>query len=250
MIDDTTMNSLFGAKLIDSEGEKVGTVKNVYVDRNSGRPLFAGVATGLFGSKESFVPLDDAELVGEEVRSARTKEQIKDAPRIDADGALTEDDEQRLWAHYEPAEGSDDAGRDEHRDRDGDRRDHDGDSHDDRRDHDGHDGHSARVPHSDGDRHDGVRDGDDTTESASSDQVTLGDGRLRRDVVTDEQTVVVPVQREEIVVDPQGRVVTEPVDAPDVAAPDRGAVNDADAPTESRSGRHVDEAAAVDDDRR
>lgn len=241
MIDDTIMNSLFGAKLIDSEGEKVGTVKNVYVDRNSGRPLFAGVATGLFGSKESFVPLNDAELVGEEVRSARTKEQIKDAPRIDADGALTEEDEQRLWAHYEPAEGSDDAGRDEHHDEHRD--------HDDRRDRDAHDrsGHSAHVPHFDGDRHDGVRDGDDTTESASSDQVTLGGGRLSRNVVTEEQMVTVPVQREEIVVDPQGRVVTEPVDAPDARVPDRA---DEGASTESRSGRHIDESATLDDDRR
>ena len=35
-----------------------------------------------------------------EVRLAYTKDQIKDAPNVDADGALSREEEQRLYEHY------------------------------------------------------------------------------------------------------------------------------------------------------
>ncbi|WP_349814746.1 PRC-barrel domain-containing protein [Curtobacterium sp. MCJR17_043] len=56
MIDTNNINSVFDAKVIDPDGQKVGTVKQVYVDNTDGHPLFASVSTGLFGTSESFVP--------------------------------------------------------------------------------------------------------------------------------------------------------------------------------------------------
>ncbi|PYY35578.1 DUF2382 domain-containing protein [Curtobacterium sp. MCPF17_046] len=100
MIDTNNINSVFDAKVIDPDGQKVGTVKQVYVDNTDGHPLFASVSTGLFGTSESFVPLEGADLTGDELRVAYDKDRIKDAPRIDADGDLSDDEQDRIFDHY------------------------------------------------------------------------------------------------------------------------------------------------------
>jgi uncharacterized protein (TIGR02271 family) len=100
MIDTTNMNSVFGAKVVDPDGEKVGTVKQVYVDQQDGHPLFPSVSTGLFGSSESFVPLEGAELTGDELRVAHDKGRIKDAPRVEADAELSDEEQDRIFEHY------------------------------------------------------------------------------------------------------------------------------------------------------
>ena len=63
-------------------------------------PEWVTVSTGLFGTRTTFVPIGDAELTDGEVRLAYTKDQIKDAPNVDADGALSRDEEQHLYEHY------------------------------------------------------------------------------------------------------------------------------------------------------
>jgi uncharacterized protein (TIGR02271 family) len=89
-----------GAKAIDANGDKVGTIDEVYLDRGSNEPEWVTVSTGLFGTRTSFVPIGDAQLTGGEVRLGYTKDQIKDAPNVDADGALSRDEERRLYEHY------------------------------------------------------------------------------------------------------------------------------------------------------
>lgn len=111
MIDSHNINSLFDADVVDPEGSKIGTVKHVYVDPDSGRPLFAGVTTGWFGMSESFVPLRDAEFDREVLHVEYDKETVKHAPRIDADGTLTDDDIDRIEDYYDggSADDSDDS---------------------------------------------------------------------------------------------------------------------------------------------
>ena len=73
-----------GMKVVDADGNKVGTIQDVFLDRQTGEPGWATVKTGLFGLKSSFVPIRDAEVIGEnEVRVPYQKAQIKDAPRVD-----------------------------------------------------------------------------------------------------------------------------------------------------------------------
>ncbi|PYY61404.1 photosystem reaction center subunit H [Curtobacterium sp. MCSS17_011] len=100
MIDSTNLNSVFGAQVTDPDGAKVGTVKQVYVDQQDGHPLFASVSTGLFGRSESFVPLEGADLSGDELRVAYGKDQIKDAPRVEGDGELSDEEQDRVFDHY------------------------------------------------------------------------------------------------------------------------------------------------------
>lgn len=86
--------------VIDSAGAKVGTVSDVYVDDETSQPDWLAVKTGMFGTKVSFVPIQGARLDGETVAVAFEKEKIKDAPRIETDGALSVDDERELYAYY------------------------------------------------------------------------------------------------------------------------------------------------------
>ena len=89
-----------GAKAVDINGDKVGTVDEVYLDRGSEQPEWVTVSTGLFGTRTRFVPIGDAELIDGEVRLGYAKDQIKDAPNVDADGALSRAEEQALYEHY------------------------------------------------------------------------------------------------------------------------------------------------------
>jgi sporulation protein YlmC with PRC-barrel domain len=90
-----------GAKMVDRDGDKIGTIEDIYLDRHTGEPAWATVKTGLFGTKVSFVPISDAGSAGEgEVRVNLEKGQVKDAPSVDPDGLLTADEERRLYEHY------------------------------------------------------------------------------------------------------------------------------------------------------
>jgi len=100
MIDTTNLPSLIGADVLDAEGDKIGTVGQIYVNSETNEPLWASVRTGLFGLAESFVPLQGADSDADTVRVTFQKDFVKDAPRIDADGALSEDEEATLYSYY------------------------------------------------------------------------------------------------------------------------------------------------------
>jgi sporulation protein YlmC with PRC-barrel domain len=90
-----------GRKMVDADGDKIGTIEDIYLDRQTGEPSWAAVKTGLFGHKHTLVPIRDAELAGDdEIRVPFQKEQVKDAPRVEAEEELTPDEERTLWEHY------------------------------------------------------------------------------------------------------------------------------------------------------
>jgi uncharacterized protein (TIGR02271 family) len=99
MIDSKNINDLAGADVYDDADAKIGTVGQVYVDADQ-NPVWVTVRTGLFGSSESFAPLADARLDGGAVRVAHEKAFVKDAPRIDADGQLSTEEEEALYTYY------------------------------------------------------------------------------------------------------------------------------------------------------
>lgn len=86
--------------VLDPSGDKVGTVSDVYLDNDSGQPEWLAVSTGMFGTKVSFVPLADASITGDDVMVAHSKAMIKDAPRAEADGQLSPEEESALYAYY------------------------------------------------------------------------------------------------------------------------------------------------------
>jgi uncharacterized protein (TIGR02271 family) len=89
-----------GRDVVGSDGEKIGTVDEVYLDTASGEPEWLSINTGLFGLKSSFAPIQGAQPEGGAVRIAYTKEQVKDAPSIEPDQELNDSEERTLWSHY------------------------------------------------------------------------------------------------------------------------------------------------------
>ncbi len=89
-----------GNTVRDRTGEKIGTVGDVFLDRQTDRPAWVGVKTGFFGSKQSYVSLTGVEAVADELRLPYDAELVKNAPQIEPDISLTEEEEQALYRHY------------------------------------------------------------------------------------------------------------------------------------------------------
>jgi uncharacterized protein (TIGR02271 family) len=89
-----------GRTMVGSDGEKIGKISEIYEDPQTGKPEWATVSSGLFGTKSNFVPLAGASPDGEDVRADVTKDQVKDAPGVENDGDLSEPEERRLFEHY------------------------------------------------------------------------------------------------------------------------------------------------------
>jgi len=89
-----------GREVIGSDGEKIGTIDEVYLDTASGEPEWLSINTGLFGLKSSFAPIQGARPEGGAVHLAYTKEQVKDAPGVEPDQELNDSEERTLWSHY------------------------------------------------------------------------------------------------------------------------------------------------------
>jgi uncharacterized protein (TIGR02271 family) len=100
MIGTDTISRVIGQDVYDQSGDKICSASEVYLDDETGQPEWVTVRTGLFGTKESFVPIRDADLTNDGVRVAVSKEQVKDAPKIDADGHLSPQEEQELYRYY------------------------------------------------------------------------------------------------------------------------------------------------------
>jgi hypothetical protein len=89
-----------GRTVVDPDGDKVGTLEEFYLDRQSGDPTWAAIRTGLFGTHTSLAPLDGAAVSGNDVKLGYSKSAVKDAPRPEVEGELTRDEERRLFDHY------------------------------------------------------------------------------------------------------------------------------------------------------
>jgi uncharacterized protein (TIGR02271 family) len=184
-----------GRTMVDPVGDKLGTIDAIYLDDETGQPEWATVTSGLFSAKAAFVPLAQAQDIGDSVQVPYDKQQVKNAPAMQADGSLSQDDEAQLYRHYglEYSEHRSDSG----------------------------------LPAGERDRDDdGVYDdvqdravGRDTSGPTTDDAMTRseeelrvgttqrerGRVRLRKYVTTEQVTQTVPVQREEV------RVEREPI---------------------------------------
>ena len=190
MISEQNISQVIGSTALTSSGDKLGSVGEVYLDDETGRPEWATVRTGLFGTKEAFVPLAEADLVGGDLRLPYDKDRVKNAPHVDTDGHLSPQEESELYRYYGLADSGFDA--------------------------------QTVAPVADTGRTVGHDTSGPTTDSAmtrseerlqvGTKQVEAGRARLRKFVVSENVTQTVPVTREEI------RVEREPITDANVGA--------------------------------
>lgn len=165
-------DSVRGATVRDRDGDKIGTVDELYFDEATDRPEWMTVKTGLFGMKTTFVPVEGAQPEGDDaLRVPYEKERVKDAPNIHPDHDLTQREEQELYSYYGMSYGE-------------------------------------RAP--EGRDVSGPTTDDAMTRSeeelrVGTERREAGRARLRKYVVTENVTKTVPVQREEV------RVEREPI---------------------------------------
>ncbi|UQU65759.1 PRC and DUF2382 domain-containing protein [Couchioplanes caeruleus] len=100
MITQNDLSRLDGTDVYDTDGDKIGSVGQVYLDNTTGEPEWVSVKTGLFGTKETFVPLERAGFSEDRVVVAYDKARVKDAPRVDPDGELSPAEERELYTYY------------------------------------------------------------------------------------------------------------------------------------------------------
>ena len=180
--------------VVDNDGNKIGSIDEIYMDAQTQEPEWLAVKTGLLGTKVSFVPIREATESGEDVRVPYDKSQVKGAPNAEPDRELSQDEERELYRHYglEYSERSSDTGLPE---------DDDG----------GHVGRDTSGPTTD----DAMTRSEEELEVGTA-RRERGRARLRKYVVTEEVTKTVPVQREEV------RVEREPITDANVDAAKSG----------------------------
>jgi uncharacterized protein (TIGR02271 family) len=183
MPDVDAVRSWQGATMVDRDGDRVGTIEDIYADDRTGQPEWALVNTGLFGTRSTFVPLTQANPAGDDVQVPYQKQLIKDAPGVEADQHLSEAEEQQLWRHY----GLDYQAGDQPADR-------------------------TAEARTDVEGYDRAAPGRDDAMTRSEEELQVGTetrergrARLRKYVTTEQVTQTVPVQREE------ARVEREPI---------------------------------------
>ena len=196
-----------GSNVVDNDGEKVGKLDHVYQDRETGEPTFGAVKTGLFGSSLSLFPLQQSSLSGDDVRIPFDKDQVKSAPKLEADAELSESEEQQLYEHYGLTHSSY-----EGRDYDYDETAAPATGVGNVGTRGGDDAARARDDASTGGHRDVSGDMTDDAMTRSEEELRVGKesretgrARLRKFVVTEDVHTTVPVQREE------ARVVREPI---------------------------------------
>ena len=211
------IKDLFNATAFDKAGEKLGSVKEVFVDEQTGQPTFVEVNHGLFGMSSSLVPLRGHDFNGDDLKLAFSKDRIENAPDFDSDKPLTPEAQSDIFKHYQLENAQDvttyqDGNVDAQQRRDADLKTGAagagvagagvagaGAAHTD-----------TTATHTDTTARTGAATGNNAADNngeiirseerldVNKERVATGEARLRKYVVTDTETVEVPVEREEV----------------------------------------------------
>lgn len=175
-----------GSDVTSSDGSKIGTVQEIYLDQETDQPEWVLVRTGMMGGS-SFIPLADATMEGDTIRVPHEGQKVKDSPDVLADGELSQDEEAELYRYYglDYSESSSDTGLPE------------GTTDNEQREPVGRD---ISGPTTD----DAMTRSEEELQVGKT-QHEAGQARLKKYVVTENATETVPVQREEL------RIEREPI---------------------------------------
>ena len=176
---DQAPHLMHSGQVVSSDGEKIGRVGEVYVDDATGQLSWVTVKTGLFGTRESFVPMDNASISDDTITVPYDKAMIKDAPHAEPGEPLLPEQEDELYRYYNI--GTTTAGTTTE-----------------------YTAKGAETAKAAG-RTDGYLTRSEEQLKVGTQRVEAGRARMRKYVVTEQQTVTVPVSHDEV------RIVREPL---------------------------------------
>ena len=97
-----TASDWLGKVIVDSDGERIGKLQDVYVDVETDVPQFGTVKEGFFDRHFTFVPLEGVEVGPDQLRVTVPKALVKSAPDLDLHGQeMSQSDESALYHHFE-----------------------------------------------------------------------------------------------------------------------------------------------------
>ena len=181
------LQDMEGQTAVDMNGAKLGKIGQIYVDDQTGQPLWVTITTGMFGTKQSFAPLYGSRSDGGDLHLAVTKDMVTDAPGVEADGHIEDSENEALYTYYNGHLGETAQGQ---------YQEHAGDMA-------GRDGIQGRD--TSGPTTDGAMTRSEERLHVGTEQADAGRARLRKYVVTENVTQTVPVSHEEV------RLEREPV---------------------------------------
>ncbi|WP_342023588.1 PRC-barrel domain-containing protein [Arthrobacter citreus] len=100
MADEFVIHELQGSNVWAKDGERLGLVGQVHLDRATGEPEWITVALGLFETRQHFVPLAGARRDEDDIYVNFSREAVDDSPVVDPDGALSPAEETLLTDYY------------------------------------------------------------------------------------------------------------------------------------------------------
>lgn len=92
--------SYMGKTAVDTSGDKIGTVQQVYVNDTSGLPDWVTLKTGMFG-KDRFAPLYGTSLDEDNLVLPYGQDVVKDSPEVSDTDHLDKDESDALYAYYQ-----------------------------------------------------------------------------------------------------------------------------------------------------
>ncbi len=187
------LQNMEGQTAVDVNGAKLGKIGQIYLDDQSGQPLWVTITTGMFGTKQSFAPLYGSRSGGGGLQLAVTKDMVTGAPGIEADGHIEDAENEALYAYYDGYLGGTAQDQSQHTS-------YAGDARDELAGRDGIQGRDTSGPTTD----DAMTRSEERLH-VGTEQVQAGRARLRKYVVTENVTQTVPVSHEEV------RLEREPV---------------------------------------
>jgi uncharacterized protein (TIGR02271 family) len=93
------LDEMRGATVYDSDGDKIGTVEEIFYDQQTRVPEWIGIGTGFFGTKRVLVPVKGSAQYDDGLMVAYEKDFVKDSPDIDED-EISQQCEADLAAYY------------------------------------------------------------------------------------------------------------------------------------------------------
>jgi hypothetical protein len=89
-----------GRILVDHDGEPLGSIEAIYLDKATDQPEWALLEAGASSPSRTYVPLVSANEEGDTVRVPFAKTLVEGAPPMPAEKELSEDQEGELYRHY------------------------------------------------------------------------------------------------------------------------------------------------------